>query len=115
MGLQLLDANGNLLITSISQFGRSIWDAGSEVTDPLHAAFLEIGNNDLRTPEGGVVNFNFDRLDAFNGLTTAAGYAFDRQISADSEVYRITFEIVPAPGAAVLLSLAGLATVRRRR
>ncbi|MCA9311340.1 MAG: spondin domain-containing protein, partial [Phycisphaerales bacterium] len=28
---QLLDASGNLLINSITQFGRDIWDAGSEV------------------------------------------------------------------------------------
>lgn len=111
----LFDGAGNLNITSISQFGRSIWDAGSELEDPANAAFLVGGVNANRTPQNGVVNFNFDRLDAFNGLTTAAGYTFDRQIGADTEVYRISFEVVPAPGAAALLGLAGLAGLRRRR
>ncbi|MFA6046002.1 MAG: spondin domain-containing protein [Phycisphaerales bacterium] len=112
---ELFDTFGNLNITTISQFGRDIWDAGSEVTDPINAAFLQIGTNALRTPENGVVNFNFDRLDAFNGLTTAAGYVFDRQIGANDEFYRITFEVVPAPASAGLLGLGGLVALRRRR
>jgi hypothetical protein len=111
----LFDLAGNLAITSISQFGRDIWDNGSETTDPLNAAFLVGGNNDLRTPQSGVVNANFTGLDAFNGLTTAAGYVFNRQFGADDEVYRITFEIVPAPGAAAALGLGSLLALRRRR
>lgn len=115
MQYTLFDAMGNLSITTISQFGRDIWDAGSEATDPLNAAFVMGGNNDLRTPQNGVVNFDFMGLDAFNGLTTGAGYTFNRQFGANDEVYRITFEIVPAPGAAAMLSLGGLLAARRRR
>ncbi len=111
----LFDASGNLNITSISQFGSSIWDAGSEVTNAANAAFLAGGVNDNRIDENGVVGFNFDRLDAFNGMTTAAGYVFDRQFSASDEVYRISFAIVPAPGAMGLLALGGLGMMRRRR
>lgn len=111
----LFNAAGQLNITTISQFGRDIWDNGSELEDPAHAAFLVVGNNDLRTPQNGVVNPNFSLLDTFNGLTTAAGYTFNRQIGADDEVYRITFEVVPAPGAAALLGLGGLVAARRRR
>jgi len=111
----LFDAAGQLNISSISQFGSEIWDNGSELEDPANAAFLVGGVNDLRTPQNGVVNFNFSLLDTFNGLTTAAGYTFDRQIGADDEVYRITFEIVPAPGAAVVLGMGGLLAARRRR
>lgn len=111
----LFDANGNLNISSISQFGSSIWDAGSEVTDPANAAFLMGGNNDLRTEENGVVSFNFSELDAYNGLTTAAGYIFDRQFAGSDEIYRITFEIVPAPGTAAALGLGSIALLRRRR
>jgi hypothetical protein len=111
----LFNAAGQLNITQIAQFGRSIWDNGSETEDPANAAFLVGGVNDNRTPQNGVVNFNFDRLDAFNGLTTAGGYVFNRQIGANDEIYRISFEIVPAPGAAALLGLAGVAGLRRRR
>lgn len=111
----LFDANGDLRIGSILQRGRDIWDAGSEVTNAANAAFLAGGNNDDRVAENGVVNFNFDQLDAFNGLTTGAGYTFARQFGADDAVYRIDFEIVPAPGAAGLLGLVGLSFIRRRR
>lgn len=111
----LFDAMGNLNITTISQFGRDIWDNGSEIEDPANAAFLVGGVNDQRTPQNGVVNFNFSLLDTFNGLTTAAGYTFDRQIIASDEVYRISFEVVPSPGASGLLALGGLLAIRRRR
>lgn len=115
MQYMLFNAMGNLNISTISQFGSSIWDNGSETEDPANAAFLVGGVNANRTPQNGVVNFNFDRLDTFNGLTTAAGYTFDRQIGASDEVYRISFEVVPAPGAAALLGLGGLLGLRRRR
>ncbi len=115
MQYALFDANGNLNITSISQFGRSVWDNGSETEDPANAAFLVGGVNANRVPQNGVVNFNFDRLDTFNGLTTAAGYTFNRQFGANDEIYRISFQVVPGPGSASLLALGGLLAARRRR
>jgi hypothetical protein len=96
MAHKVLNADGTLAITTITQTGGQIWDAGSEVTDPAAAAFLVIGDNDLKTPENGVVHFNITELDAYNGLTTAAGYVFQRQFNARDEVYRITFEIIAA-------------------
>jgi hypothetical protein len=111
----LFDSAGNLTLTTISQFGSDIWDAGSETDDPANAAFLMGGVNAQRVAQNGVVNFNFSRLDTFNGLTTAAGYTFQRQFSASDEVYRISFEVVPAPGAMALLGCMGLVGVRRRR
>ena len=110
----MFDGMGNLNITTISQFGSEIWDGGSETEDPANAAFLVGGINPNRTPQNGVVNFNFDRLDTFNGLTTAAGYTFQRQFGANDEVYRISFEVIPAPGAVALLGLGGLLAARRR-
>lgn len=112
---QLFDGSGNLQISSISQFGSDVWDAGSEVDGPFGAAFLQGSSNDDHIDENGVVGFDFADLDVFNGLTTAAGYTFDRQFGASDEIYRISFEIVPAPASAALLGLGGLAWARRRR
>ena len=111
---RLFDASGNLLINSIGQTADQIWDAGSEADDPANAAFLVGGNNDLRTPQNGVVSFDFEGLSIFNGLTTAAGYTFDSQLTSGLDVYRISFEVVPAPATASLLGLAALAARRRR-
>lgn len=112
---QLFDANGDLQINSITQFGRDIWDAGSEVDGTFGAAFLEGSANADRIADDDTVGFDFADLDLFNGLTTAAGYTFDRQFGADDAVYRITFDVVPAPSTAGLLALGGLTALRRRR
>lgn len=103
---RLFDNAGNLLISSINQKARDIWDAGSEAFDPLNAAFLVIGNNDLRTPLNGVVHSNFTDLSGFNGLTTSAGYVFNSQLTADTDIYRLSFAAspvaVPAPPGVIL-------------
>jgi hypothetical protein len=115
MEYMLFDAMGNLNITTISQLGSEVWDAGTEITDPANAAFLVGGVNDNRVDENGVVRFDFRGLDAFNGLTTGAGYTFQRQFGATDEIYRISFEIIPAPSAAAMLGLASLIGLRRQR
>ena len=112
---RLFDAGGQLVLNSISQRGSQVWDAGSELTDPMAAAFLVGGTNSLRTPQNGVVAFDFNELNAYNGLQTAAGYTFQRQFGASDEIYRITFTVVPAPASAGLLVLGGLLASRRRR
>jgi len=99
----LFDGMGKLNFSEIVLTAADIWDAGSELDDPAHAAFLEVGDNSLRTPQDGVVNFNFAGLEIFDGLTTAAGYTFDSQLTASTEVYRISFEVVPEPSSLALL------------
>lgn len=117
---RLFDAAGNLAITSIGQRARDIWNAGSEISDPAAAAFLVVGNNDLRTAENDVVEFNFAELTDFDGLTTAAGYVFTSGLTADTDIYRITFSTaaVPEPATWAMMVLgfgtAG-ALIRRRR
>ncbi len=114
---RLFDAAGNLLITSIGQTARQIWDAGSETFDPAAAAF--VGNNDLRTPQNGVVGFNFSELSGFNGLVTGAGYTFQSALLADTGIYRIEFATtqipVPAPLGLLAAGLLAMGAVARRR
>jgi hypothetical protein len=115
----LFDAGGLLAINSITVKAGEIWDAGSEAFDPLNAAFVAGGNNDLRTPQHSVVAFNFGELAAFNGMTTAAGYTLDSQLRATDDILRFRFEVqaIPEPGTYALM-LAGLVavgfTARRR-
>ncbi len=111
---EVFDSNGNFNPTIITQRGRDIWDAGSEVDGAFGAAFLQGSSNDDHVDENGVVVFDFADLSVFNGLTTAAGYTFDSQLTADTEVYRITITEIPAPGAFGALALAGLGVLRRR-
>ncbi len=112
---QLLDSDGNLLINEITQYGSDIWDAGSELNGTFGSAFLEGSMNSDHIDENGVVHFGFEQFDIYNGLNTAAGYAFDRQFGADDAIYRISFSVVPAPAGTALLGLGGLVAIRRRR
>lgn len=112
---ELLAPDGSLNFDTITLTASDIWDAGSEVDGTFGAAFLDGQMNDDRIPDDENVHHDFADLSIFNGETTAAGYTFDSQLSADTEVYRISFSIIPEPGAALLMAVGGLAAVRRRR
>ncbi len=114
---RLFNAGGQLQISSITIKAREIWDAGSEVFDPAASAF--VGDNGLRADQGSVVAFNFGEFAGFNGLTTGAGYTFNSQLAANTDVYRINFSAAPVPEpqtyALMLAGLAGLGWLARRR
>jgi hypothetical protein len=114
---ELFDAAGNLLISEIIIGATEIWDAGSEVFDPAAAAF--VGDGALRADQGSVVALNFAELFGFNGLETGADYIFDSQLTAGSDIYRISFAPSPVPLPAALplftAALACLGLVGRRR
>jgi hypothetical protein len=115
---RLFDANGNLNLSSISINANDIWETGSELTNPLNAAFLQIGTNALRDPENGVVTRDFADLARFDGLTTATGYIFKSALTANTDVYKISFGVsaVPVPAALPLMGSAlGLFGIAKRR
>src|SRR5690606_1515221 len=114
---RLFDASGNFALNEITVLARDIWDAGSEVFDPVAAAF--VGNNDLRADQNSVVALKFAVFAAFNDLPTAAGSILDSQLAAGTAVYRISFQAapVPVPAALPLLmsALVALGALARRR
>ncbi len=118
MEYRLFDSLGNLLISQIDQNASEIWNAGSEAFDPANAAFLVGGTNGLRTPENGVVGFNFSELARFNGRTTAAGYTFRSNLFDNTAIYRISFSAAAVPEPAVwaqlILGFAGIGAFARR-
>lgn len=117
-GFRILDGAGNLLINQINQSAASIWDAGSEQAIAANAAFLQGSNNDDRVAQNGVVTFAFSELNAYDGLTTAAGYVFDADlITSDTAIARISFSVsaVPEPSSAALLGVFAFGAVLRRK
>lgn len=113
---EVFDTSGNLILTSFTENASRIWDAGSETENPANAAFLPNGVNAQREDENLPVTFNFADLAAFNGLTTVAVYTFNSGLlSATTPVLRVSFQAVPEPGSALLLSGAALGVLRRRR
>lgn len=119
--IQLFDGGGSLLAPQVIEiFGINVYDAGSEVNDLLDGgAFVQGVDATQGTAEGGVIALFLssagaqDYLDSIDGTTTANGDTVTLGFEGATLLGRIT--IVPSPGAATFLGLAGLASLRRRR
>ncbi|SEA00452.1 spondin domain-containing protein [Rubrimonas cliftonensis] len=112
---------------SINVTGRHIYDAGTEVNDPLEGpAFVAGVDAMLGTDENGVVTRGVFGLADFAGIETAAGFLLDGALidflgDPDAfQVARIDIDVAPIPlpaGAWLLIGALGLGGLvgRRRR
>jgi hypothetical protein len=113
-GIELFNASGDFVGSTITLSGSNIWEAGTEVNGPFGAAFLDGQNGAEHIAENLVVGATAD-FAPFAGLLTAAGYTFSNTPSANADLARISFAVVPTPSAAALLGFAGIACGARRR
>lgn len=114
MGIEIFDAGGNFVASSFTVFASQIWDAGTEVDGTFGAAFIVGSNAGDHTAQGGVVSLNSD-FSAYDGQATPAGYDFIALPGPNDALVRISFAVVPAPGAASIgLMTLGLLSRRRR-
>ncbi len=119
---EVFDASGNFTGPfTIEIYGSSFNDNGTEVNDAFGGAAFS-ANGGTSASENNVIrnfldnaNLNADTqyLASFVGSQTATGETITHVFGPDKLVARIT--VVPAPGAAGLLAVAGLGGVRRRR
>lgn len=132
LAYMLFDAAGQFLgPQTINVTGTQIYDAGTEVNDPLAGpAFVNGQDAMLGAEQGGVVTRGLFGLETFAGLQTAAGFTLDGALidflsdPAAFSVARIDIDLVgdvapiPLPaGAWMMLSALGLGglVARRRR
>jgi hypothetical protein len=101
LAFRILDNDGNLLVSSIGQKANQIWDNGSEVFDPTAAAF--VGDIAQRADQNSV----------------GAGYVFESGLTAQSDIYQLSFQVaaVPEPETFAMMAagLLVIGSVARRR
>ncbi|MBK7403853.1 MAG: spondin domain-containing protein [Phycisphaerales bacterium] len=114
MDVELFDAGGNFVGQDLMLMGSDIWDAGSEMDGTFGAAFIVGSDAGDHIAQGGVVGHSSD-FSVYSGAMTPAGYDFVDLPMDGGAVARISFAVVPAPGAVALLGIAGLGVRRRRR
>ncbi len=119
--IELFDAGGNFNgPMTINIFGSMVWDNGSEVNDINDGPAFVMGVDAVGgADEGGVVHLLFadagagDYLNSILGTTTADGNSITSAFSESTLIATIT--VVPTPGAAGLVGLAGIGALTRRR
>ncbi|HZW09264.1 MAG TPA: spondin domain-containing protein [Phycisphaerales bacterium] len=112
--IELFDAGGNFVGSTVVVLGSEIWDAGTEVDGHFGAAFIEGQDAMDHVDQGGVIALNND-FSIYDGAPTPAGYDFVDLPNDNGGVVRISFRVIPAPSALALLGFAGAVAARRRR
>lgn len=112
---ELIDAMGAVTTERVIQiFDSSIYDAGTEVNNGLGAAFTQGQNGMAGDAEGGLVTLGSD-LSAFLGATDVTGRVINDGIGSGELLATIRISLVPEPTTAVLMGLAAIGIVCRRR
>lgn len=96
---QLFDASGNFLgAQTWTLTGANVWDAGTEVNNPLNgAAFIQGVDATAGTTEGGVIHLQpLNGLDNDIGLTNGAGQIVGQALT-DAPFLRLSVTPVPEP------------------
>ena len=112
--IELFDAGGSFVGSSVTLTGGDIWDAGTEVNGLFGAAYVAGQSAGDHIDENGVVTLGAD-FSTFFGETTPTGATFNHSPGSAEQIARISFSVVPEPASAMLMIGAlGLGLVRRR-
>ncbi|MCA9167546.1 MAG: spondin domain-containing protein [Planctomycetales bacterium] len=112
MGYEVFNADGSFAgPITIDIMGNGLYDAGTEVSNAMGAAFSALGGTS--SDEGGVVNMSVN-LDNFLNSDTAAGTSITSALGS-SPLARIHISAVPEPTSIGLLLCALPALLRLRR
>ncbi len=117
--IEIFNADGTLVgggnSRTLTFVYEQIWDAGTEFNDTMGAAFSTVGGTS--TDENGVIHLlPAGGLNNFLGTGTPAG-PITSLFTPGSTVATITIRAVPEPstGMMMVIGLASLATLRRRK
>ncbi len=112
--IELFDAGGNFVGSTVTLTGADIWDAGTEVNGLFGAAYVVGQSGGDHIDENGVVTLGAD-FSTFFGQSTPTGATFNFNPGSGDQIARISFSVVPEPAsAALMIGALGLGLVRRR-
>jgi hypothetical protein len=116
--IDLYNGDGDFVGADFIVYGRTVWDAGTEVNDeiPENTAFFGQASPNTGVLQGGVVDLHPGFLPVGSGGILDDDMFAAADFTADGyQVARITVEAVPEPTTLAALGLGALALMRRRQ